>query len=265
MLELNNIEVKYHEVILVLKGLSFKVPDGVIITLLGTNGAGKTTTLKAISGLLGTEMGEVTQGSVVFNDVKIDHLRPDEIVRLGIVQVQEGRRVLNHLTVRENLMLGSHGRKRGTFSMSREIETICGYFPRLSQLMGRVSGFLSGGEQQMMVIGRALMAEPKLMLLDEPSLGLAPLMVKEIFNVIEKLNKERKLGILLVEQNAKFALGVASYGYVIEDGRIVFDGPSDKLRENPDVREFYLGLSQVGTKKSYREVKHYRRRRRWLG
>jgi branched-chain amino acid transport system ATP-binding protein len=265
VLELNNVEVKYNDVILVLKGLSFKVPDGVIITLLGANGAGKTTTLKSVSGLLETEMGEVTDGSIVFNDVKIDHLKPDEIVRLGIVQVQEGRRVLQHLTVEENLMLGSHGRKSGSFSMKKEIDIICSYFPRLRDMMHRISGYLSGGEQQMMVIGRALMSAPKLMLLDEPSLGLAPLMVKEIFGVIEKLNKDRGLGILLVEQNAKFALAVAKYGFVIEDGRIVFDGPSEKLRENEDVKEFYLGLSQLGVKKSYRDVKHYRRRRRWLG
>ena len=265
MLRLNNIEVIYSDVILVLKGVSLEVAPGKIVALLGANGAGKTTTLKAVSGVLHTEEGEVTDGSIVFNDVKIDHLKPDEIVRMGIVQVQEGRRALQHLTVEENLMLGSHGRKSGSFNARKEVDIICNYFPRLRDMMHRISGYLSGGEQQMMVIGRALMSAPKLMLLDEPSLGLAPLMVKEIFGVIEKLNTEKKLGILLVEQNAKFALAVATYGFVIEDGRIVFDGPSEKLRENEDVKEFYLGLSQVGTKKSYREVKHYRRRRRWLG
>lgn len=265
MLEINNVEVKYSDAILVLKGMSLQVADGVIITLLGANGAGKTTTLKAISGLLGTEMGEVTDGSIMFNGVRIDHLRPDEIVRLGIIQVQEGRRVLLHLTVEENLMLGSHGRQKGSFSMKTELDTIFGYFPKLKDLRSRVSGYLSGGEQQMLVISRALMSDPKLMLLDEPSLGLGPILVKEIFEIVETLNTEKKLGILLVEQNAKFALGIAEYGYVVEDGRIVFDGSSDKLRENEDIKEFYLGLSQVGTKKSYREVKHYRRRRRWLG
>lgn len=264
MLTMNNVEVKYSDVMLVLKGVSIEVPDGVIIALLGANGAGKTTSLKAISGLLSTELGEVTDGNISFDGLRIDRMRPEDIVGLGIVQVMEGRRILEHLSVEENLRLGAYSRKDG-FDIKTELDMVYGYFPVLKDLRHRVSGFLSGGEQQMLVIGRGLMAKPKLMLLDEASLGLAPLMMKEIFQVVRRINSEENVAVLLVEQNARAALKVAEYGYIMESGRVVFDGPSQKLLDNPDVKEFYLGLSAVGTKRSYREVKHYKRRRRWLG
>jgi branched-chain amino acid transport system ATP-binding protein len=264
MLTLNNVEVTYSNVILVLKGASMEVPNEAVISLLGANGAGKSTTLKAISGLLSTELGEVSDGSIIFDDVRIDHMQPEDIVRLGIVQIMEGRRVLQHLTTEENLMLGAQGNPH-SYSLGQELDRIYDYFPRLRELRHNTSGFMSGGEQQMMVIGRGLMAHPKLMLLDEPSLGLAPLFVKEVFEIVQSINKREKMAILLVEQNARAALSIAEYGFIMENGRIVFDGPVDKLRENEDVKEFYLGLSEVGTKKSYREVKHYKRRKRWLG
>lgn len=264
MLTMNNVEVKYSDVMLVLKGVSIEVPDGVIIALLGANGAGKTTSLKAISGLLSTELGEVTDGNICFDGLRIDRMRPEDIVGLGIVQVMEGRRILEHLSVEENLRLGAYSRKDG-FDIKTELDMVYGYFPVLKDLRHRVSGFLSGGEQQMLVIGRGLMAKPKLMLLDEASLGLAPLMMKEIFQVVRRINSEENVAVLLVEQNARAALKIAEYGYIMESGRVVFDGPSQKLLDNPDVKEFYLGLSAVGTKRSYREVKHYKRRRRWLG
>lgn len=264
MLTMNNVEVKYSDVILVLKGASIEVPDGAIIALLGGNGAGKTTTLKAISGLLGTELGEVTDGSIHFDGVRIDHMIPEDIVRLGIVQVMEGRRILEHLSTEENLRLGAYSRK-DNFDMKKELDRIYGYFPVLGELRHRVSGYLSGGEQQMLVIGRGLMSKPKLMLLDEASLGLAPLMTKEIFQAVRRINSEEKTAVLLVEQNARAALKVAEYGYIMESGRVVFDGPSQKLTDNPDVKEFYLGFSSMGTERSYRNVKHYKRRRRWLG
>jgi branched-chain amino acid transport system ATP-binding protein len=263
MLRLNNIEVIYSDVILVLKGVSVEVPDGKIISLLGANGAGKTTTLKAVSGVLYTELGKVTDGSIEFDGARIDGKAPEEIVRMGIVQVMEGRRLFEHLTVEENLWVGAYARKdKG--AISKDLESVYSYFPKLKYLRGRVSGYLSGGERQMLVMGRALMSHPKVMLLDEPSLGLSPLLVKEIFEIVKKINGEEGTSILLVEQNAKIALSTSDYGYIMENGRVVLDGPSPKLKENEDIKEFYLGLSQVGKRKSYREVKHYRRRKRWL-
>ena len=263
MLQVNNIEVVYMNVIQVLRGVSLEVSDGKIVTLLGANGAGKTTTLKAISGLLKTEEGEVTDGSIDFDGKRLDRREPEDIASLGICQVMEGRRVLEHLSVEENLLVGAYCRKDRS-GVKRDMEVIFDYFPRLKDLRRQTSGYLSGGEQQMLVIGRALMANPKLMLLDEPSLGLAPLLVQEIYEIIHKINAEQKMAILLVEQNARAALGIADYGYVMENGRVVLSGPAEKLRDNEDVKEFYMGLSAVGSRKSYREVKHYRRRKRWL-
>ncbi|MGD9100596.1 MAG: ABC transporter ATP-binding protein [Anaerolineae bacterium] len=264
MLKLNNIEVIYSDVILVLRGVSIEIKDGGAVALLGANGAGKTTTLKAISGLLRSEQGEVTRGSVEFKGQRIDRLRPDEIVRHGIVQVLEGHRIFQHLTVEENLLTGALVRPKGP-EIRQDLEQVYDYFPRLKDLRRRVSGYLSGGEQQMLVIGRGLMGRPKLMMLDEPSLGLAPLLVAEIFEVIKRINAEQNTSILLVEQNARAALDVVDYGYVMENGRVVLDGPAAQLRENEDIKEFYLGLTQVGERKSYRDVKHYKRRKRWLG
>jgi len=263
MLRLNNVEVKYFGVILVLRGVSVEIGDGKIVALLGANGAGKTTTLKAISGLLGTEEGEVTDGSIEFDGRRIDNRVPEEIVKQGIVQVMEGRRVLEHLSVVDNLRAGAYTRRDD--DINKELDVMYEYFPPLKELRNQTSGYLSGGEQQMLVIGRGLMAKPKLMLLDEASLGLAPMMVKEIFEIVRKINLEENTAVFLVEQNALAALSIAEYGYVIENGRIVLDGPAAKLRDNQDVQEFYMGLSEVGTRKSYREVKHYRRRKRWLG
>ena len=244
-----------------------QVPDGEIVALLGANGAGKTTTLRAISGLLHAQEGEVTRGNIDFSYQRIDSLRPEEIVRLGIVQVLEGRRLFQHLTVEENLLLGAVARGSGLSRSiaSRELEQVYYYFPRLKDLRKRVSGYLSGGEQQMLVIGRGLMAHPKLMLLDEPSLGLAPLLVQEIFEEIKKMSSQEGMAIILVEQNARVALRIANYAYVMENGRVVLDGPAKQLSENEDIKEFYLGLTQVGERKSYRDVKHYKRRKRWLG
>jgi branched-chain amino acid transport system ATP-binding protein len=266
MLKLNNIEVVYSDVIQVLRGVSIDVPEGKIVGLLGANGAGKSTTLKAISGLLHAQEGEVTRGSIELDGQRIDRLPPQEIVQLGIVQVLEGRRVFQHLTVEENLLLG--GVARGSAprrSVQQDLEQVYHYFPRLKDLRRRTSGYLSGGEQQMLVIGRALMARPNLMLLDEPSLGLAPLLVREIFRVISDMSADEGMAILLVEQNARMALSVADYAYVMENGRVVLDGPSEQLAENEDIKEFYLGLTQLGERKSYRQVKHYKRRKRWLG
>ena len=262
MLRLNNIQVIYSNVILVLKGLSMEVPDGRIVALLGANGAGKTSTLKAISGLLKTEDGQVTDGSIEFAGRRIDGLEPEAICRLGIVQVMEGRKVLDSLTVAENLRIGAYTR-RDPEGVRHGMQMIFDYFPRLVERRDQRAGYLSGGEQQMLVIGRALMAKPALMLLDEPSLGLAPLLVREIFEIIQKINTERGTTFLLVEQNARIALGIADYGYIMENGRIVFDGPAAKLRGNDDVREFYLGLSEAGRRKSFRDIKFYKRRKRW--
>jgi len=264
MLKINNIEVIYSDVVLVLRGASIEVEKGQIVTLLGANGAGKTTTLKAISGLLHTQQGEVTRGHIEFNGDQIDKLRPDEIVRLGIVQVLEGHKVFEHLTVEENLLVGALARPNSP-AIRQDIERVYHYFPRLKDLRNNTSGYLSGGEKQMLVISRGLMARPKLMLLDEPSLGLAPLLVDEIFRVVRQINQEEGVTVLLVEQNAHHALNVASYGYVMENGRVVLNGTSEQLVENEDVKEFYLGLTQVGERKSYRDVKHYKRRKRWLG
>lgn len=264
MLTLNNIEVLYHNVIQVLRGVSLKVAAGQVVTILGGNGAGKTTTLKAVSGLLHTEEGEVSHGSIEFLGVRIDRKSPEEVSRMGIIQILEGRRVLEHLTAEENLLGGGLIRKDWK-AVKEGVAKVYGYFPRLQALRRNTSGYLSGGEQQMLVIGRALMSNPKLMLLDEPSMGLSPLLVKEIFGIIDRINREEGLPILLVEQNVKLALTIAHYGYVMENGRIVLDGPVEQLRENEDIKEFYLGLSAIGERKSYREVKHYRRRKRWIG
>ena len=263
MLNLNNVEVIYDGVILVLKGVSLEVRDGGITTVLGANGAGKTTTLKAISGLLRTERGEVTKGSIEFGGQRIDRLPAYELVRRGLVQVFEGRRVFEHLTAEENLVAGAHTeRDRGRVNAG--IDRVYQYFPRLKERRGVQAGYLSGGEQQMLAIGRALMANPRLMLLDEPSLGLAPMLVEEIFEIIQRLNREQQLTVLLVEQNATLALTIAEHGYVMENGRIVLEGSAEALRENADIKEFYLGLTEVGARKSYRDVKHYKRRKRWL-
>lgn len=261
MLVMNAVEVRYLDVILVLRGVSLEVPQGKIVALLGANGAGKSTALKAISGLLETEEGKVTDGSIYFNDTRIDRMSPEDIVRLGIVQVIEGRRVMEHLTTEQNLRGGAYLRHG---DVKRELDMVYSYFPRLKELCHATAGYLSGGEQQMLVMGRAMMAHPKLMLLDEPSMGLAPLLTREIFNMIQRFSSEEKTAMLIVEQNARAALSVADHGYVMENGRVVLDAPAAKLADNPDVKEFYLGLSTVGEKRSYREVKHYRRRKRWL-
>jgi branched-chain amino acid transport system ATP-binding protein len=265
MLILNNIEVSYVNVIIVLKGVSFSVSDNKIVSLLGANGAGKSTTLKAISGLLGTEEGKVTDGDIEFDGMKIHRKEPEDIVKQGIIQVMEGHRLFEHLTIEEDLKLGSCYGSQGGKNLKSDMERVFNYFPRLRDMRHRVTGLLSGGEQQMVVTGRALMGHPKLMLLDEPSLGLAPLIVKEIFRVIKKINDEEKTAILLVEQNAVAALEITEYCYVMENGRIVMDGEASKMRENEDIKEFYLGLSNEGSRKSFAEIKHYRRRKRWLG
>lgn len=261
ILKINNIEVKYHEVILVLKGVSIEVPRGGIVALLGANGAGKSTTLKAISGLLKTEDGEVTDGGIMYEGNYIHHERAAKIAKAGIVQVIEGRKVFEHLTVEENLKVGAHLRKTG--SVKDKLQMVYHYFPRLVEKRNEIAGFISGGEQQMTVVGRALMTEPKLVLLDEPSMGLAPMLIHEIFNIVTKLNQEEEISILLVEQNVKLALRVAPYAYVMETGRIVMDDASDKLSQNEDIKDFYLGMG-AGGKKSFRDVKHYKRRKRWL-
>jgi branched-chain amino acid transport system ATP-binding protein len=263
MLSLTNVEVIYDRVILVLKGVSISCPQGRITTLLGANGAGKTTTLKAISGLLRSERGEVTKGSVDLAGERIDMLRPHQVVRRGVVQVFEGRRVFEHLTTEENLVAGGHtvaDRRK----VEDRVENVYQYFPRLKERRHQQAGYLSGGEQQMLVIGRALMSDPRVMLLDEPSLGLAPMLVEEIFQIVHRLNREQKLTVLLVEQNATLALAIADHGYVMENGRIVLEGDAEALRSNADIKEFYLGLTEVGARKSYRDVKHYKRRKRWL-
>jgi branched-chain amino acid transport system ATP-binding protein len=261
VLEINNIEVIYEDVILVLRGLSLSVGEGEIVALLGSNGAGKSTTLKAVSGLLRAEEGEVTDGAIEFEGQRIEHLDPEQIVRRGIFQVMEGRRVFEDLTVDENLTMG--GYTRGDVAgLKRDRELCFDYFPRLRERRKQIAGYLSGGEQQMLAISRALMARPRLILLDEPSLGLAPLLVQEIFRIIGKINQEEKTTMLLVEQNANVALSIAHFGYIMESGRIVLDGDPAKLKSKEDVREFYLGGGEA--KKSYKAVKSYRRRKRWL-
>jgi len=263
LLSVNNIEVIYDHVILVLKGVSLRVPEGGIVALLGANGAGKSTTLKSISGLLRTERGEVTKGNIDFVGQPIHDTEPSEVVRRGIVQVMEGRHVFEHLTVEENLLTGAYTQRNGR-AIKQDLEMVYGYFPRLRERREIRAGYISGGEQQMLAIGRALMAHPRLMLLDEPSMGLAPMLVAEIFDIVARLNREEKVSVLLAEQNALMALRVAQYAYVMENGRIVLDGDKKSISENEDIKEFYLGLSGVGQRKSYRDVKHYRRRKRWL-
>jgi branched-chain amino acid transport system ATP-binding protein len=262
VLVLNNIEVMFDKVILILKGVSFEVPSGQIVTLLGANGAGKTTTLKAISGLLRPDRGEVTKGTIEFEGKRIDNLNSPQIVKLGIAQVLEGRRVFEHLNSEENLIAGAHTRSDSS-EVRKDLDVVYDYYPNLKTRRKVRAGYLSGGEQQMMAIGRALMARPKLMLLDEPSLGLAPLLVEEIFQILIRMNANEKMTLLLVEQNAAMALNIAQYGYIMENGRVVLDGDAKTLSDNEDVREFYLGLTEIG-KKSYRDVKHYKRRKRWL-
>ena len=263
MLKVNNIEVIYDDVILVLKGLSLEVKESQIVALLGANGAGKTTTLKAISGLLKVEEGAVTGGSIEFMGRRINGMDPEKIVRQGIFQVMEGRCVFENLTVHENLIAATRTRKnRG--EIRERYDMVFHYFPALKPLRHRLAGYLSGGEQQMLVIGRALMARTKLMMLDEPSLGLSPILVAEIFNILKRLNQEQKMTMLLVEQNAHLALSIAEHGYVMENGKIVLDDSVDKLRENEDIKMFYLGLTEMGTKRSYRDAKFYKRRKRWL-
>ncbi len=262
MLKLNNVEVTYLNVIRVLHGVSLSVPDGAIVALLGANGAGKSTTLKAISGLLRIEEGQVTDGSIEWDGERIDKKGAEAVGKMGIVQALEGRRVFEHLQTEENLMVGAFNRHDNY--IKQDLEMVYEYFPRLKALRRNIAGYLSGGEQQMLVIGRAMMAKPNLMMLDEPSLGLAPLMVEEIYSIIKRFNTDQKTSVLLVEQNVRVALSIATNGYVMENGRVVLDGTADFLSNNEDVKEFYMGLSAMGTKKSYREVKHYKRRKRWL-
>ena len=264
MLSLNNIEVIYDRVILVLKGVSLEVPKGGIVALLGANGAGKTTTLKAISNLLHSERGEVTKGSIVFDGEEVQSLSPNELVRRGCIQVMEGRHCFAHLTIEENLLTGAFTRRDGHAGIRRDLDKVYSYFLRLKERRQSIAGYTSGGEQQMCAIGRALMSRPKMILLDEPSMGLAPQIVEEIFEIVQGLNGNEGVSFLLAEQNANLALKYATRGYVLENGRIVLDGEAAALRENDDVKEFYLGVSE-GKRKSFREAKHYRRRKRWLG
>jgi len=260
---INNIEVIYDHVILVLKGVSLEVPEGSIVALLGANGAGKTTTLKAISNLLRAERGEVTKGTIEFRGRRIDRLTPNELVRLGVCQVMEGRHCFAHLTVEENLLTGAFTRKDSRAGVAEALEKVYHYFPRLKERRGSQAGYTSGGEQQMTAIGRALMASPTMILLDEPSMGLAPQIVEEIFEIVRDLNEKERVSFLLAEQNTMVALRFANYGYILESGRVVMDGAASELATNEDVKEFYLGLSTAG-RKSFRDVKHYRRRKRWL-
>jgi branched-chain amino acid transport system ATP-binding protein len=263
ILSVNNIEVIYDHVILVLKGVSLTVPRGGIVALLGANGAGKTTTLKAISNLLKAERGDVTKGSIIFEGERCDAMSPADLVRRGCIQVMEGRHCFGHLTIEENLLTGAFTRRDGGAAIKRDMEMVYNYFPRLRQRMKSMAGYTSGGEQQMCAIGRALMSRPKMILLDEPSMGLAPQVIEEIFEIVKDLNAKEGVSFLLAEQNTNMALKYATYGYIMETGRIVMDGTAQSLRENEDVKEFYLGVSE-GDKKSFREVKSYKRRKRWL-
>jgi branched-chain amino acid transport system ATP-binding protein len=263
LLSVNGIEVIYNYVILVLKGVSLEVGEGDVVALLGANGAGKTTTLKAISNLLAAERGAVTKGSIELRGTRVDSLTPAQLVSRGVVQVMEGRHCFAHLTVEENLLTGAFTRKAARADLKRDLERVYGYFPRLKERRGALAGYTSGGEQQMTAIGRALMARPSLILLDEPSMGLAPQLVEEIFEIVRNLNRQERVSLLLAEQNAAMALRYADYGYVLENGRVVMDGAAADLAANEDVKEFYLGLS-AGGRKSFRDVKHYRRRKRWL-
>lgn len=263
ILSLNNIEVIYDHVILVLKGVSLHVPRKGIVAILGANGAGKTTTLKAISNLLKAERGEVTKGSIVFEGERVDKMSPNELVRRGCIQVMEGRHCFGHLSIEENLLTGAFTRRDGNAAIKRDLEKIYELFPRLKQRRNSQAGYTSGGEQQMCAVGRAMMSKPKMILLDEPSMGLAPQIVEEIFEIVRRLNAEDGVSFLVAEQNTNMALRYATYGYIMETGRIVMDGEAKMLRENEDVKEFYLGVSE-GDKKSFREVKSYKRRKRWL-
>ena len=262
-LSVDNIEVVYDHVVLVLKGVSLSVPEGAIVALLGANGAGKTTTLKAISNLLHAERGEVTKGSISFRGREVHRLTPNELVGLGCIQVMEGRHCFGHLSIEENLLTGAFTRKEGRAAVRQDLEMVYGYFPRLRERRRSQAGYTSGGEQQMCAIGRALMARPRMILLDEPSMGLAPQLVEEIFEIVARLNREAGVTFLLAEQNTNIALRYAGYGYILESGRVVLDGEADSLRNNEDVKEFYLGLSTAG-RKSFRDIKSYKRRKRWL-
>ena len=263
ILSVNNIEVIYDRVILVLKGVSLDVPKGGIVALLGANGAGKTTTLKAISNLLHAERGDVTKGAIVFEGAEVQDLSPNELVRRGCIQVMEGRHCFGHLTIEENLLTGAFTRRDGKAAIKRDLDLVYSYFPKLSERKNSLAGYTSGGEQQMCAIGRALMSRPKMILLDEPSMGLAPQIVEEIFEIVKNLNEKEGVSFLLAEQNTNMALRFARYGYILENGRVVMDGEAKALAENEDVKEFYLGISE-GRRKSFREGKHYRRRKRWL-
>jgi branched-chain amino acid transport system ATP-binding protein len=263
ILEVNNIEVIYDHVILVLKGISLNVPKGGIVAILGANGAGKTTTLKAISNLLQAERGEVTKGNIIFKDEEVQALSPNELVRRGCIQVMEGRHCFGHLSIEENLLTGAFTRKDGSAAIKRDMEMVYDYFPRLRERKHSQAGYTSGGEQQMCAIGRALLSKPSMILLDEPSMGLAPQLVEEIFDIVKQLNEKEGVSFLLAEQNTSIALRYATYGYIIESGRVVLDGTGEELRENQDVKEFYLGVGGEG-RKNFREVKHYKRRKRWL-
>lgn len=263
LLEVNNIEVIYNHVILVLKGVSLTVPKGGITALLGGNGAGKTTTLKAISNLLHSERGEVTKGSIIYRGEGVQHLSPEALVKKGVIQVMEGRHCFEHLTVEENLMTGAYARRDGSAAVQADLDLVYQYFPRLKERRKSQAGYTSGGEQQMCAIGRALMSKPETILLDEPSMGLAPQLVEEIFGIVKSLNENEGVSFLLAEQNTNVALRFAHHGYILESGRVVMEGPAADLRENPDVKEFYLGMSDEG-RKSFRDVRSYRRRKRWL-
>jgi branched-chain amino acid transport system ATP-binding protein len=263
VLLVNNIEVIYDHVILVLKGVSLEVPEGGIVTLLGANGAGKTTTLKAISNLLRAERGDVTKGSVEFAGERVDRMTPNDLVKRGVIQVMEGRHIFEHLTIEENLLTGAYTRSDGRAAVQRDLDMVYGYFPQIKERRGAQAGYTSGGEQQMCAIGRALMSKPKMILLDEPSMGLAPQLVEGIFETVKRLNEEEGVTFLLAEQNTNMALKYAKYGYILENGRVVLDGEAAVLGQNEDVKEFYLGLS-AGGRKSYRDAKHYKRRKRWL-
>ena len=263
LLGVKNVEVIYDHVILVLKGVSLTVRPGSIVALLGANGAGKSTTLKAISNLIRSERGEVTKGSIEFAGERIDRLSPSDLVRRGCIQVMEGRHCFGHLSVEENLLTGAFTRRDGRRAIAADLELVYRYFPRLKERRGSLAGYISGGEQQMVAIGRALMSRPKMMLLDEPSMGLAPQLVEEIFEIVKRLNTEQNVSLLLAEQNTNMALKYATYGYILESGRVVMDGAAQELRENEDVKEFYLGIGS-GDRKSFRNVKSYKRRKRWL-
>jgi branched-chain amino acid transport system ATP-binding protein len=263
LLEVSNIEVIYNHVILVLKGVSLSVPKGGITALLGGNGAGKTTTLKAISNLLHSERGEVTKGQILYRGERVAELNPAELVKRGVIQVMEGRHCFEHLTIEENLMTGAYTRGDGSAAVKRDLEMVYSYFPRLKERRRSQAGYTSGGEQQMTAIGRALMSRPETILLDEPSMGLAPQLVEEIFGIVKSLNENEGVSFLIAEQNTNVALRYAHHGYILESGRVVMDGPAPELRENPDVKEFYLGMAEEG-RKSFRDVRSYRRRKRWL-